>query len=552
VLLAAVAAATLWVDRNVEPSEYRPAHLVLRWMSLGAFCVVAHLAVPPRRLGRSARRAMVAAAIAAAALPVACLRSHHHLTLAAMLARPLPALVLTTARVPTDFDRDGHGIWLGGADCAPFDRAVHPGAKERPANGVDDNCRLGDAPAVEEPPWRPINPCCAVPTSVVLITIDAVCARRTSLYGARRRTTPRLDRWAERALVFERAYTTGGWTSLALASLFYGRYPRRLRYTPILETTRGRLLPLAGGAELRADERPLRQFELVLDEPRPPLWRWLAELGYVSVAVVDDGESAFLSSSIGAFAGFDRYLELDDQPPPKRDDAGVTDAALAELALLAAGPPFLLWVHYYGPHKPSTRHPDVEWYGDGIEERYDHELRYADEQVGRLLAAVSEGQRQRPIAVIVASDHGESFGRRRRGHGWNLEEDAIRIPMMLQLPDGEGRRVEQLASLVDLVPTVLALAEVPRPRWLDGRPLMLTAEGRAPSRVLLSETWSFTAYGERKRDMVAAFDGHHKLVVDFITGARRLTTQDDRGGNLLGQVDASHLADELDRFMETN
>ncbi len=60
---------------------------------------------------------------------------------------------------------------------------------------------------------------------VILIVLDTVRADRLSLYGYPRPTTPNLQRFAERATVYERAQSQGIWTLPGHASLFTGLYP---------------------------------------------------------------------------------------------------------------------------------------------------------------------------------------------------------------------------------------------------------------------------------------------------------------------------------------
>ena len=57
-------------------------------------------------------------------------------------------LVVTVAvpTLPPPVDRDGDGV-SPPADCLDTNSAVHPGARELPGNGLDDDCVGGDAPA---------------------------------------------------------------------------------------------------------------------------------------------------------------------------------------------------------------------------------------------------------------------------------------------------------------------------------------------------------------------------------------------------------------------
>src|SRR5690606_3721838 len=102
------------------------------------------------------------------------------------------------------------------------------------------------------------------PLSVVLISIDTLRADRMSLYGYGRDTTPSIDEWAKNATRFDRAYTGGPWTSLALSSMFRGVYPRRLEWTFLWETTRLRLL--RRGEPTMPGERKVKVYATPIDD----------------------------------------------------------------------------------------------------------------------------------------------------------------------------------------------------------------------------------------------------------------------------------------------
>jgi arylsulfatase A-like enzyme len=109
----------------------------------------------------------------------------------------------------------------------------------------------------------------------------------------------------------------------------------------------------------------------------------------------------------------------------------------------------------------------------------------ADALLGELLELVGE----EPIVVVV-SDHGELFGEHTLfGHNNTLYEPLIRVPMVIAggtLP--RGLVVEEVVSLVDIMPTLLALAEIQPPAvdGIDLRPL-LRKGGRLERRVVQAE-----------------------------------------------------------------
>jgi hypothetical protein len=68
----------------------------------------------------------------------------HEAKSVAMTGSPLLQTTIDLVRKATDFDRDGYGFLLGENDCAPFDRKIHPLAREIPDNGIDEDCNGRD------------------------------------------------------------------------------------------------------------------------------------------------------------------------------------------------------------------------------------------------------------------------------------------------------------------------------------------------------------------------------------------------------------------------
>lgn len=104
-----------------------------------------------------------------------------------------------------------------------------------------------------------------------------------------------------------------------------------------------------------------------------------------------------------------------------------------------------------------------------------------DEQVGRMLEALERTGQMENTLVIFTSDHGEMLG----DHGIYLKgpyfyEPAVHVPMIVSWPGviEAGRRSEALVELVDLAPTLLDAADLPRYPGMQGSSLwpMLTGE----------------------------------------------------------------------------
>ena len=95
-----------------------------------------------------------------------------------------------------------------------------------------------------------------------------------------------------------------------------------------------------------------------------------------------------------------------------------------------------------------------------------------DDAMGRVLAALRELDLEKDTVVIYTSDHGEMLG----DHGlWNkfqFYEGSCGVPLIVRAPGvtPPGKRCAAPVSLVDVLPTLAELCNVPAPP-LDGRSL---------------------------------------------------------------------------------
>ena len=554
-LAFSLALACAVIDRKFFPDSYAEAHLALRIVSLVALYIASVPwfdrdgtdAIPRRPLAYGLLASLAVAGWLALSWGPAAWISR-------VVGRPLPASLLELCRALGDFDGDGHSAFLQGGDCRPFDRRISPGAVEIPGNGIDDNCRLGDVPVLDLSADDVPVPSEPSPRSVVLVTVDTVHAGHLQPYGYDRETTPNLMAWSENARVYERAYTTGGWTSLAVSSMLRGVYPRRLRWTRLVETNQFRLLRVPLEDQVRTGERGRLTFGMpVEDEHRPLAW-WLSRRGMNTAAVINDGYSEFLDAEFVG-EGFERFVDLDDNPVGQRKDADVTRLALRELASLSESKrPFFLWVHYFGPHSPSRVTEGIPIFGDSPTAKYDHEIAVWDAALAPLLRAIDDVADTRPLTLIVTADHGEWVRETVRGHGKRLNADTLRIPLFVWGDAIEAGRESGVASLIDILPTVLALTETPGPSYVDGIDLRSVGDPANADRILLSDTWRYGQRGRATHNLSCSFDGEHKLIFNELKQSRRVVAQrlfeEDGSENLDGRVDTTRLQSTLDLYLE--
>jgi arylsulfatase len=368
-------------------------------------------------------------------------------------------------------------------------------------------CGAGDPPA---------------PRLLLLLTVDTLRADSLGAYGGERALTPHLDALAAESLVFETAYAPTPFTVPSLAALHTGRYPAELG---------------------------LRTNLSLLPSGTPTIASALAESGWKTAGVVSN---VVLRNRTDLARGFEVYDDTMEQEEairrwPERIAADTTDAALVVLDAWRDTPevadsPLFLWVHFQDPHGPYTPPPgwrerfatasneeplptDPTSFGEGgipgyqvIEDRsdpgfyragYDGETAYMDAEVGRLLAALRERGLYDDATIAFAADHGEAMGEHDFwfAHGHHVTDEVVRVPLMLRVPGrGPGRRPD-VASLVDLRPTLLALAGASPSSKGQGRDLLAPGADATNSVPLLS---TLSAYRLQRQAIVA--DGY-KLIL---------------------------------------
>jgi arylsulfatase A-like enzyme len=145
--------------------------------------------------------------------------------------------------------------------------------------------------------------------------------------------------------------------------------------------------------------------------------------------------------------------------------------------------------------------------------RYASEVRHVDAEIEALLDALRARGLYDDTLVVVTSDHGESLGERRFiGHVRALYDELIHVPLVLRLPAGHtggealARATGRVVGLVDVVPTVLELLDLPPLAGQRGQSL-LHAERRP---FVLAETHP----PEAPRQLVCLRDADWKLIYD--------------------------------------
>lgn len=246
----------------------------------------------------------------------------------------------------------------------------------------------------------------------------------------------------------------------------------------------------------------------------------------------------------GAYAGYDssnadpHALSID---PELHYNKWIADRSIAfmEDHLQSKGPsqpdqPFYLWCSFPDPHEPfgavkpwsdyyahapidlpehsvklsdynqsttlqaldlGTEPYDPQWTRKCMRQTYGM-VSHVDEQVGRVLEYLDQAGVADNTIVVFISDHGDQLGEHGLFYkGFYPYDGHARVPFVVKAPDSvQGKVVEDVVSMLDMVPTVLDLAGVEQPRdvnherWAEhGVPLATTLPGEVLTPVVCGD-----------------------------------------------------------------
>jgi arylsulfatase A-like enzyme len=101
--------------------------------------------------------------------------------------------------------------------------------------------------------------------------------------------------------------------------------------------------------------------------------------------------------------------------------------------------------------------------------RYLNALHYSDEMFGKFMTDLKQRGLLESTLVVVVGDHGEAFGSHDQfGHGAELYEENVKVPLILINPEFEETKIPVVGGQVDIAPTIMDLLDLPRPKEWQG------------------------------------------------------------------------------------
>lgn len=360
--------------------------------------------------------------------------------------------------------------------------------------------------------------------NVVVIFVDTLAAQHLGFMGYERNTSPIIDEFASRSVIFNNAYTPKSTTCPAYISFLSGMHPAD---HGVLEN----------GVFLPEDIRFLTE-----DLRNNGCTAW----GIPAARVLD--------ARYGFNHGFDYYANTPAIPHDANEIIDRVerildgDPLLGEPKLSGFEGPLFLLIHFYDTHTEFTPDEDIlplfcdpfyegivdgswaqfEKYNNGelpyndsdlrhVRDLYDAEIRTFDRNLERLFDRLTRTGLMDNSLIVFTADHGENLGEHQfitHGHPY---EAGLHIPLAFHFPNDAwgGTRIDTLVELTDIMPTILGLFDIEIPAGIDGNSLLPLIEFN-PGEIYIEREYLYaignpTVHGRTH----SIYDGTYRLIAEF-------------------------------------
>lgn len=372
---------------------------------------------------------------------------------------------------------------------------------------------------------------------VIVLVIDTLRADHLGFMGYARKTSPTLDEWAARSVVFDRAHAPAPWTVPSIASMFTGVHPSvhhvfdyKGRYISPGQAAMGDVLP--DEAETLAEAFRAAGYQTAAFISNPYLGGdtgfgqgfgtynvVVSKSHYVPAVTIFDHATRWMDNRDAVKPIF-LYLHLMDVHQPYNAPRAFSDPFVNEVKAMpqrTAIPSLPDGPGHLGRVTRNTTlvNPELRVCAEYWIARYDAGIAHMDQQLKQLQALLERHEIWNDTILLVTADHGESLNDHGGwDHGYSPYEHELHVPLLVHCPARwAARRVPATVSLTDVKPTLLELAGVSSKEWMQGHSFAGLLRGEAGG-----ERFSFSEGVKQAATLRVAVAGDRKVIRDAKSG----------------------------------
>lgn len=313
---------------------------------------------------------------------------------------------------------------------------------------------------------------------VIFLFLESFRAKNVGSLGGHPAATPRFDLLAEKGVLFTQFYANGLQTYRAMISSFFGvpAHLKTMSLEPFCSISMIGLPQILSG----------NGYKTALFQGSPSTFDW---------------SFPFLHK-----AGFETILGCEHFPLAQKTSWGITDETLFQSAAdwleKQENPTFLslFTISNHHPWESPLKFPTPKDLPESYQ-RYLQTFAYTDHCLGAFIDRLKDSKILEKSIVFILGDHGQEMGERKGTFAVHndLYQENIHIPLLI-LGD-QKMTIDDPASQVDLLPTVMDLLNIQAVHHSVGRSLLRESNG------------SVFASMPRKDPLLACIKGQQKLIL---------------------------------------
>lgn len=322
-----------------------------------------------------------------------------------------------------------------------------------------------------------------------------------SFYGDSTAQTPNLDKLADESMVFTKCYTTVGVCAPSRASLITGMYPisigtqnQRTAMDAMGWGNRKYGLKHILGAAHDIEGSSVREYSAVVPDYVRCFTEYLrAEGWYCTNNYKTDYNFA---APVTAWDENSIKASWENRPPDKPFFSVFTDLITHESQIwgrrrlpLSVDPDSVPLPSYF---------PDDSLVRNDIARLYTN-IESLDDRFGKIIQTLKDQGLYDNTIIFFFSDNGGPMPRGKR----ETLETGLHVPFLVRFPDGlNAGKIEGLVSFVDFAPTVLSLAGIKPPKYMQGQAFLGKYKSDSPRKYIFGSGDRFDEYPDKVRAVI--------------------------------------------------
>jgi len=316
-----------------------------------------------------------------------------------------------------------------------------------------------------------------------------------SFYGDSTAHTPNLDKLAKESLIFTKAYAVVGVCGPSRSSIITGMYPASIG-TQNMRTGKDAI----GWGTRKYDQvskaidlegSPVRQYAAVIPEFVKCFTEYLRADGYYCTNNVKTDYQ--FAAPVTAWDQNSKEATWQNCPPGKPFFSIFNFEETHESKI---------WLHKGLPQTVSAQTvPLPEYFPENPVVRQDVARAYSniellDSLIGIKIEDLKKAGLYDNTIIFFYSDHGGPLPRGKR----EIYESGLRVPLLVHFPKGEIKgKVDDPVSFVDLAPTILSLAGIKPPDYMQGQAFLGKFKSSIPRKYIFGSGDRFDEFSDRIR-----------------------------------------------------